>query len=953
MRTISATALATLSQPYGVEPVIIIQVFWTPTQVKWYSDKTLSSTIKGSILDMSAFDDVVNFDGNKATQSFSLTLDDVDQTIKAIYDVNDIHKCKVNVYQWFTGIPLDDMFLIFEGEINSPIVWREGDRTLAFSVVSQIEDQEVGFAPEEGLFDSIPDDLIGKPFPLIFGIVRLIPATKLDPIPTGILLDTVAAPDPSIDAQINALIRKIQRLSAAATDAFYMALLAYNSGVGTADTTPGNILGIDDHWNSIAEGFVSQGNGYLNEIWQAQQEIQNLVMTKTAQMDHRKQIIRIHNGSCFPQGQDSTVVLGGGTTVRGRMAGSNFQVSETVHPGTNSSAPTITQVPISETTGPAELITKLGMSWEPADQPFKLQSNLPVRYLCSMLATTVLNVWAYRNYNDTRVLMQVPSEYYSVSTISFGSMPVTMLTLARPLSYYDSKWDDSIFVDLQSSIGPNTVSIITWLIENYTTKAVDAASFAAVSARLSAVPSNFALLRQENIIRVLSDIAYQARCSLTLKNDIFYLQYLPDEPTPVDTITLDDILVNTLELNHTPTENLVTKLTAEWIPTYEGGRTHKIIIRNNTAKYGIQDQSVNWYIYTDPGFVDAAASFWAIRKSNTWKLIRFKTPLTKLKLESLDAVTINFASNWVCNTSVTGIIQSVKLNTKELNLEFEVWLPVRLGEMTKYNFAWPPDSDVAVNPGNLDFQKPGHDAVGTLTPTNGTTACGQQAPATLAVGKGAREKQTHPTPQTVATGVIVAPSMGGLDTSGRPNFPYTYSNTQFNATPDPSIGLSGSFPGRITENPDSPIYIVKTYLKGLQNPGSNLKVTDVTAAPKIAVGVWVTVVIVTWSASRDSRTSSIAQQKTAKYLIPTSGQSVFIGKIVSGTGDTYQVQLYTSGKDTVPLTPSTVTVKQLQIDASEQIPVNTWVIVVLGAKDNGDGTTTPEYTMQVPVYIGD
>lgn len=957
MRSVSASALATLKQPYGVEPVTLLKVYWTPTNVIWYGEKSVPPTVKGAILEMSAFDDVVNFDGNKATQTFNITLDDVDGTIKAIYNTNDIHKRRVDVYQWFTGIPLADAFLVFEGEINSPIVWKEGERTISFAVVSQIEEQEVGFAPEEGIFDSIPDELVGKPFPLIFGIARNVPCIKQDPIPTGILLDTMAVPDPSISKQIIELMKKIQEFGFWATMCFYAAIEAYDSGVGTAEDGEGGILGIDDYWQNLGDGFVAQGNQYLQQMWKAQQQIMDLSFKLAAQKKFGKKTLRIHNGECFPQGGDASATLDNGTKITGTFAGTDFQINGVIHPGGEAADfGGLTAVPIAASAdvgGNTRVVQKLGMIWEPADQPFKLENPLPITYIACMLTCNVLNVWAYRNYNDTRLLMQVPTEYYTVGNSAFGSMPITTITLAKPLSYYDSKWDDSLYADLQSGLGPNTVSILIWMIENYTTKGIDGASFGHVAARVSGAPANFAMMKQENIIKVLSDIAYQSRCALILKNDVFFLKYLPDQPIPVDTITLDDIVVNTLEINHSSTENLITKMVADWVPSYEGGKTHKIIIRNNTGKYGIHEQATNWYIYTDSGLVDVSVSFWAIRKSNTWKRLKFKTPLHKIRLESFDAVTINFASDYACIGSVIGIVESVKLNTKELNLEFEVWLPVRLGEMTKYNFAWPVDSDVAVNPGNLDFQKIGYDANGDLGPTNGLLVCNQSG----TVQKKARQKTTHPTPHTSGNGVILAPSSAGLDPTPQPNIPYDYDTPRDPAPFEPASPIDGAYPATISRNDDSPTYRVRAYTRGLDNrPRSIGSVLDVTGGPKLAVGTWVTLLAITWTEDRRDQNAAGGQGRrqlqSAKYLVPSAARNTFVGKVTGGGSDgNYTVVLYSNGITNPPDDPE-ITVKQLQIATGDIVPVDTWVFVVLNIKTNPDGTTTPEYTMQVPIYLG-
>ena len=69
--------------------------------------------------------------------------------------------------------------------------------------------------------------------------------------------------------------------------------------------------------------------------------------------------------------------------------------------------------------------------------------------------------------------------------------------------------------------------------------------------------------------------------------------------------------------------------------------------------------------------------------------------------------------------------------------------------------------------------------------------------------------------------------------------------------------------------------------------------------------------------------------------------SVFAGKIVSGTGSTYQVDVFENGISRPAIRR---TVKQLQINSAATIPAGTQALVVKGA----DG----KYFMQVPVWLG-
>ncbi len=71
-----------------------------------------------------------------------------------------------------------------------------------------------------------------------------------------------------------------------------------------------------------------------------------------------------------------------------------------------------------------------------------------------------------------------------------------------------------------------------------------------------------------------------------------------------------------------------------------------------------------------------------------------------------------------------------------------------------------------------------------------------------------------------------------------------------------------------------------------------------------------------------------------------SATSTFPGKVVSGSGATYSVDIYQNG---LSQTATRVTVTQLQIDASETIPADTWATVTR----QSDGS----YFMQVPVWM--
>ena len=145
MRNISAAGLAKLAERHGNEPITIIEVDWVDGRTSSYADRTVG-TIPGRIVEVGELDNVINVSSNSGSQELSVTLDDTDGTIKAIFDSHDVHKRTARVYQYFEGLDLCDKFLLFSGKVKLPIIWNERDRTINFTILSQLEDKEIGFS---------------------------------------------------------------------------------------------------------------------------------------------------------------------------------------------------------------------------------------------------------------------------------------------------------------------------------------------------------------------------------------------------------------------------------------------------------------------------------------------------------------------------------------------------------------------------------------------------------------------------------------------------------------------------------------------------------------------------------------------------------------------------------------------------------------------------------------
>lgn len=969
MRNISAAGMAALVQERGGEPLIFIRVDWTPGLSGYYADKTISEWgIIGKILNLSELENVVNLSGSSNSQSISVTLDDVDGTLKNIFDYNDIHKRPVHVYQWFTGLHLSDAFVIFEGVISSPITWKEGDRTLSFDIISQLEDKEVGFSVEEGSFTNVPSELVGKAWPLPFGYCLKIPIIKLDPIPSGATTESTLIPDPSLPAQMSKLINLINEYAAMATLAFNTALLYYyRAGRGGGGA-------IDEQLDSLGDQYQDQGNQFLHEMWKAQQDASNLGQQLARQKSGQKKSIST-TSDCFPKDGNFNVSFGGAAH-EGTFADGKFHVKDQAHPGIVEGQQTnnLGQVSYENSmlTSGQETIRKLDFFWIKPGQQIFIESDLPTRYIVAMLPCTITAVWSKKTYNGAKIDTVVPSNYYSVAYMPVGAVIATVLTVTKPLSHYkDEGWDDEITIDLVSPVGPNTVDIITWLITTYTTLGIDGASFAHVRAALIPFPSNFCLFERKNIVALLSEIAYLARCAIWLKQGIFYLRYLVEEPTPVDTITIeDDIIGGSAEVGHTDTESLITKLTASFVTNYGQDKPTKIIIRNNVAKYGIQEQHTDWFIYNSPGMVTQAATFWSIRKSNTWKLLKIKTPIHKLRLETFDAVTLNLSKPYVANGSVTALINSVQFDSAALEIIMELWVPVRIGEMSKYYFFWPPDSTVVVYPIEQDFTGPGSETEGDLAPihkvcdtgpitikhdktkhgsvhpgSNNDQPGAEGAAAAYASGsdkfKFPDDKNQARDYDGIAISIAEADRIGsGRVQRDRPRSDYSYRNYRRDIAA-PKL-KPGAYPGQIIDLKEGLIYNIKLYYKGTDGkPATTTAVALQEPSTPPQKNEWIVVLVLLKDKS---------ETEFDNVFIPTkAGSSVFAGQVVSGSGSTYSMRIYKkglSGESTV-----VAGCKQLHIHSMESIPAGAWTLVAETTKIDGSGNAVLEYVMQFPVWM--
>ena len=223
------------------------------------------------------------------------------------------------------------------------------------------------------------------------------------------------------------------------------------------------------------------------------------------------------------------------------------------------------------------------------------------------------------------------------------------------------------------------------MITTYTTYTPDPTSFAAVRALIDNYPMHFPILDRKNILQVLEEIAFQARCAIFLRDDVFYLVYLSKNPTQSPRSRKTTWKQKSLQITHTPTEELITRFQSSWLYNYALTEPFLIIQRHNVAKYGVHNlaqspgtlQSYNFYCYNIQSLVEKSTTYWLIQKSNTWRRIILTTSLRLLNVETYDYVLVDLPD--FAPTPIKCRVEKADYDSASNRIKMELWTPVLSG----------------------------------------------------------------------------------------------------------------------------------------------------------------------------------------------------------------------------------------------------------------------------------
>jgi hypothetical protein len=725
MRTVAPQTLDYLQKNLGTEPILVLGIEWVENgQEILYSDQKINGANypHPTITQVSGFDTALMVSGSGDSQSISVVLDDIDGQLKTIFNSYDIHKRPVKVYHHFRGLSFDYKFLVFQGEINSPVVWNEGERTLSLTVLTHTEDAEVAFTMEEGDFPEIPEEALGKVWPLVFGQVCNMQAVQVRSPRKGSLISGEGWHDFTLHPRI-CQARYIQCPSVAVGE------------VGTITQ------GTDGGYNITNDWAYGPDPDCVDDRFET---LCNLLNRLDQELSYEHSPINIKDGDTFPQNVPLTLNVDG-AILRGSFSGTYFYVTDREHPSYadwehDTCAPVqehgygITQSKVDnnwvetesgtawyrevdpvetlddcETTnviwrqGPIggsseswqayEDMESANFVWKPAGTEVFIEGEAEILYIVSLIPGTVDSVAAYKLMPTGRsLLMEVPSEYYTIYETDYDGYNVVEIGFDKKLSSFDDSWNDDIYVSFTSDEGPNPVDIIEWLLDKYTNLTFDTTSFNDVKTKMANYPCNFWVKERKNVLDLIHDIAYQTRCAIYIRNNVVYIKYLSEEPTSVRTITESDIIANSFQVFISETEDIYTKHIINWQKTEapiesDADINLQIVLKHNVPKYGIAEQDWNYYTQNTYDTILKSATFWLIRASHTWKRVEFETPLKHLDLDIFDCVTLDIAQ--FSATPIKVVIESTTYNPDSNTIRFECWTPIVAGTNQEYTWAWP------------------------------------------------------------------------------------------------------------------------------------------------------------------------------------------------------------------------------------------------------------------------
>lgn len=773
---ISPAAATLLTNETGTEPVIIVGIFWG-SGLTWYSSRPFLSYIP-NIMSIGSVRTSKRNNSMCTTSSVSLTFSDTDGVMSTTLNGWNVEKAHAAVFMGFVGATNNDFVELIRGVTIGPAQWNEGDRTLSFEIESTVSSDELGFAPTADDFPDLAESAIGVPWPMIFGSCAHVPALlvrehtvgnlkfpiKLYKSPsytiTGDKTDIKLLPNPDVftyiadppskaviyvengskfpqDTEIFISITDVVFKGKFTGDVFTVteanaprfSNISFGSRVTEADNGDAafnyRVAWLNDDKISLVNHHIyihtasnKQWYNYVikqigKKLWLRFPTISpvtgaGVLISSTNNIDGAY--------TCSINGMaidvDGILIklkekLGGRRFVPDR---SNFGKIISAIDGMEQSSSAWFQATSDEEV----------RLWSQDDPDIYIASLIKLESIKAVFGKRKIKMLDGKT-KDT--FEQVPSNYYDIQLEAnypvAGNKPSGILFFKSLHDYAGQGWTGEIYVTGKSTIGPNSVDITKWILENYTPLTPDP-SFGVVRTKVVNEEAHFAIFDKRDALKVAQEIAFQSRCGLILDSERIGIRFLAEAPIASMIITESNTELDSMIRTSTPTSEVTTRLIASWTETYRDKhplntayqkkqsaveRALESMIPNNRrrkteTKYSVYDENItgygllpreeNCYIYCLEANVQKFLNFWGHRFANSWQLIHIKMPLEASIFQIFDRCILAYTDGSLINSnSLPGEIQEVEINMSDFSVTLGIWIPRISGSIFIDSLAYP------------------------------------------------------------------------------------------------------------------------------------------------------------------------------------------------------------------------------------------------------------------------
>lgn len=722
MRYFTTDAQATVDKKKVTEPLILVEIGWA-TGTKYYADKDLviafpsgDITYDGKILSMGNLDSSFTEDSSAEMSNVSLQLDDSDGSLKTLVNQDKIEGTSVIISQFFQNLESEDIITLFRGKILGDVSWSERDRTLSFNVQTYFKDVEIGYALNDDDIETyssqhLDKQKIGEAWPMIFG----------SPFKTKCLQvrrhysANLAEPIWGHSGQWHPLMKLENYEDLPANEIIQIDVMpkspVYEGEIvryrvrftGSVDSTTGNFVISsfnDSFYTNIEVGprdnnDPDYGNGRV--IWLKHNELIEGALCYRTPAD--LETFGFQN-RCIKQ-------VGKKCTFQKPWAQSRFSPNlEALDDGDI----------IDDCAASSKIAWGYMYSWwwvretasgtwtiETVTYPYDIYAfdegdtvyysgMLNDLYICNLLGYSS-KIKVYVEMKDDKgdpylKVIDCDSETPASALLTFYS---TYSVVGKTVSAIevndnvaltllaDSKYTGELYIDIESPVGPNIASIIKYLIESYSDSYLDWNNYLQTKDELLDFPANFALFEIVSLWALLQDIAWQARCGISIHSGKFVLTYLSKSPSGEYSIVEDNVVDGTIELTFSSFEELANKLTCKYYENwFDKEKEFVYTLEESINRFGLRVKERPIYIFNTKELVSYTAGFWGYRYANSWRHASFNSFLNALRLEVFDSAT--FAISKISTNQINGSFREISYDSATFEHALVVELASKTGD---------------------------------------------------------------------------------------------------------------------------------------------------------------------------------------------------------------------------------------------------------------------------------